>query len=96
MGCAAWWNTKEGRKVDMFSVYPALKNASQDFRLSIYGENETVIGCSFTATKEHEVDAAITALIAVRMLLRSNVKPLPRSKSVAARPAAPDGKGDAG
>ncbi len=73
--------------MEMFSIYPAMKGAAKDFRLSIYGQQETVIGCSFTATKEHEVDAAITALIAVRSLLRGNVKPLPRAYSVVISPA---------
>jgi hypothetical protein len=68
--------------MNMFSVYPVMKCAPKDFRLSIGGNRETVIGCTFTATREHEIDAAITALIAVRGLLRGNVNPLPRDQSV--------------
>ena len=64
--------------------YPMLGSAPKNFTLSIGGSGVTKIACSFSdVTREYQIDAVITALLAVRSLLKQNrLPPIPRNRSL--------------
>jgi hypothetical protein len=66
-----------------FPVMPIFDIGPKDGQISFFwSEGKMTIQASFTATKEHEIDAMVTALLHVRPLLRQNNREVPREFSL--------------